>query len=138
MAAYYPSPSSFLACFCCYSPMLGVGLTARSTYDDNMNCSMVLYSGSLNSAISLFFRWFHTEESYDVLTLTDGIRGGGQPIAVLSGTQPAGELFTSCGPYLHLTFTSDSSVRFSGFTAVATCAYDEYCPLYLCCHAVTL
>jgi hypothetical protein len=69
--------------------------------------------------IRLVFRSFFTETDYDVLTVHDGAGEAMQLICELSGSRLPAPIVSN-GTVLTLTFTSDSSVRFSGFELVAS------------------
>jgi hypothetical protein len=78
-------------------------------------CVWVLHAAA---PVRLVFRSFFTEE-YDVLTVHDGAGETMQRIAEMSGSRLPAPIVSN-GTVLTLTFTSDSSVRFSGFELFAS------------------
>ena len=88
----------------------GPGLYPRRTA-----CLWVLRAAA---RIRLDFRSFFTEE-YDVLTLHDGAGETMQLISELRGSRLPAPIVSN-GTVLTLTFTSDNSVRFSGFELFAS------------------
>ena len=78
-------------------------------------CVWVLHAAA---PMRLVFRSFFTQES-DVLTAYDGAGEAMQLIAELSGSRLPAPIVSN-GTVLTLTFTSDSSVRFSGFELFAS------------------
>ena len=88
----------------------GPGLYPRRTA-----CVWVLHAAA---PIRLVFRSFFTEES-DVFTAYNGAGETMQLIAELSGSRLPAPIVSN-GTVLTLTFTSDSSVRFSGFELFAS------------------
>ena len=88
----------------------GPGLYPRRTA-----CVWVLHAAA---PMRLVFRSFFTQES-DVLTVHDGAGETMQLISALSGSRLPAPIVSN-GTVLTLTFTSDSSVRFSGFELFAS------------------
>ena len=78
-------------------------------------CVWVLHAAA---PIRLVFRSFFIEE-YDVLTVHDGAGETMQLISEFSGSRLPVPIVSN-GTVLTLTFTSDSSVRFSGFELFAS------------------
>ena len=78
-------------------------------------CVWVLHAAA---RIRLVFRSFFTEE-YDVLNVHDGAGETMQLISELRGSRLPAPIVSN-GTVLTLTFTSDSSVRFSGFELFAS------------------
>jgi len=69
-----------------------------------------------SQVISLVFSAINTERDSDYVNIYDGISASARLLDSLSGTRTS-LIYTSSQHYMFVTFTSDSSVTFSGFSA---------------------
>lgn len=85
----------------------------NGTYLDDMNCS---WSISSNAKLELSFLRFQTESGYDYVKVYDGSSSSFTLIGEFDGDSLPASI-TSSSYELYVTFTSDGSVKKSGFLA---------------------
>ncbi len=84
-------------------------------YLDNQSCSWQFESAT-GAPIRLGFYDFNTEANYDYIRIYDGTSEGSPLIAEYSGTPDVSVIITCSGPYAFVTFTSDVSYGYPGFS----------------------
>ena len=62
-----------------------IALTNASQYTNNMNCSIILFSGSNSFAVLFSVYSMHTELDHDVLSMFDGNSSHAPPFSGISG-----------------------------------------------------
>ncbi|XP_061422299.1 cubilin-like isoform X4 [Lethenteron reissneri] len=86
-----------------------------NVYDNYENCTWLIHSPA-NKQIRLSFTDFRIEQNYDYVTVYDGPSKDYPQLGRFTGvTVP--QALTSSGSNLYVTFTSDSIVVFTGFSA---------------------
>ena len=91
-----------------------LALTSASSYNNNMNCAVILVG---TTTVTISFSSFSTESGYDFVYLYDGSSTGATLLAQLSGPSLSTYTYTSSQQYMYVKFTSDSSNVATGFTA---------------------
>eukprot|EP00013_Stygamoeba_regulata_P021127 CAMPEP_0177656046 /NCGR_PEP_ID=MMETSP0447-20121125/15323_1 /TAXON_ID=0 /ORGANISM="Stygamoeba regulata, Strain BSH-02190019" /LENGTH=384 /DNA_ID=CAMNT_0019160069 /DNA_START=41 /DNA_END=1195 /DNA_ORIENTATION=+ len=95
-------------------------LSGKNNYLHNAHCSWLL-TPELEDAdvekVRLRFTQFETEEQFDFVVVHDGPDFTFPVIANLSGTLNKMPAYTSTGPALFITFTTDVGLSFGGFEA---------------------
>lgn len=90
--------------------------SGADNYTNGMNCSWLFESG-INGQVRLGFYDFDTESYYDAVRIYDGTDANAPLIAELSGNDVVGQIFYTTGRYAYVTWTTDASVTYPGFSA---------------------
>ena len=115
-AVYYMSSSCPGPTTITVSAYAAMSLTSSSSYNNNMDCSVILYSGSSSQSVQLQFTSFSTGANADFLYIRDGNTSSSPLLSQLSGSYSYNfPSVVSSGPYLHLRFISDAYNTYSGF-----------------------
>ena len=113
-STYYMSNSCQDASYVYLSQYNTLALTSASSYNNNMNCAVILVG---TTTVTISFSSFSTESGYDFVYLYDGSSSSYTQLARLSGSSLSTYTYTSSQQYMYVKFTSDSSNTATGFTA---------------------
>ena len=90
---YMTTPSCATTAYVSCEDVANIVLTATSSYADNLNCGVVVYSGHDSVAVVLTLVWFATELNGDFLLVRDGNTTQAPMFASLSGQLTSGGLY---------------------------------------------
>lgn len=91
-----------------------------SDYANNLNCTWLIQPATPSNSVELKFTTFATEARYDSVKIYDGTSSSGRLLGGYSGRDLPPRLFARSGS-LFVTFTSDATVTFLGWSAIYRC-----------------
>jgi CUB domain/Divergent InlB B-repeat domain/Secretion system C-terminal sorting domain len=94
--------------------------SGSSMYLNGLNCSWLIQPTTPPTYLLLNFTAFQTESGYDYVTIYDGTSASGRLLGRYSGTTLPTRLIATSGA-LFITFTTDGSSVFQGWSANYTC-----------------
>tara|TARA_Y100000782_G_scaffold113915_1_gene148385 strand:- start:3468 stop:6128 length:2661 start_codon:yes stop_codon:yes gene_type:complete len=93
---------------------------SSGSYANNESHSVILGTGLYGMQVQLDFTSFQLEGCCDYLTIYDGVDASGTQLYYGNGTNSPGTVQSTTGS-LYVTFTSDGSVTYSGWSADISC-----------------
>jgi CUB domain/Divergent InlB B-repeat domain/Secretion system C-terminal sorting domain len=94
--------------------------SGANSYNNSLNCTWLIQPTTPPTYLILNFTAFQTESGYDYVTIYDGTSASGRLLGRYSGTALPTRLIATSGA-LFITFTTDGSSVFQGWSANYTC-----------------